>query len=155
MTAGISAILIDTNVLVYTHDPRARRKQERALAVLDRLMTQERVVLSVQCLSEFFNATTRRLPEPLPPPVALAQVERFVRGSRILDLTAAAVLEGCRGASEHSLSIWDALIWATAKLNQVPVVLSEDFVDGAFLEGVRFLNPFAPAFDLTLLDVGP
>ena len=66
----------------------------------------------------------------------------------------AAVLEGCRGAGEHSLSIWDALIWATAKLNQVPLVLSEDFVDGGFLEGVRFLNPFTPAFDLALLDVG-
>lgn len=155
MIAGNSTILIDTNVLVYAHDPRDRRKQERALAVLDTLMTQERVALSVQCLSEFFNATTRRLPEPLSPAVAHAQVERFVRGSRILNLTAAAVLEGCRGAGEHSLSIWDALIWATAKLNQVPVVLSEDFVDGAFLEGVRFLNPFAPAFDLALLDVGP
>lgn len=97
MTAGNSTILIDANVLVHAHDPRDRRKQERALTVL----------------------------------------------------------EGCRGASEHSLSIWDALIWATAKLNQVPVILSEDFVDGAFLEGVRFLNPFAPAFDLALLDVGP
>ena len=154
MTAGNSTILIDTNVLVYAHDPRDRRKQERALAVLDRLINQGRVALSVQCLSEFFNTTTRRLPEPLPSEVAQAQVERFVRGCRILDLTAAAVLEGCRGAGEHSLSIWDALIWATAKLNQVPLVLSEDFVDGGFLEGVRFLNPFTPTFDLALLDVG-
>ena len=61
MTAGNSTILIDTNVLVYAHDPRDRRKQERALAVLDRLMNQGRVALSVQCLSEFFNTTTRRL----------------------------------------------------------------------------------------------
>jgi len=149
MNVGSSTILIDTNVLVYAHDPRDRRKQERALAVLDRLMNERRVVLSVRCLSEFFSATTRRLPEPLPSEVAQAQVERFVRACRILDLTAAAVLEGCRGASEHSLSIRDALIWATAKLNQVPLVLSEDFVDGGFLEGVRFLNPFAPAFDLS------
>jgi len=154
MTAGNSTILIDTNVLVYAHDPRDRRKQERALAVLDRLINQGGVALSVQCLWEFFNTTTRWLPEPLPSEVAQAQVERFVRGCRILDLTAGAVLEGCRGAGEHSLSIWDALIWATAKLNQVPLVLSEDFVDGGFLEGVRFLNPFAPAFDLALLDVG-
>ena len=154
MTAGNSAILIDTNVLVYAHDPRDRRKQEQALAVLDRLINQGRVALSVQCLSEFFNATTRRLPEPLPSEVAQAQVERFVRGCRILDLTAVAVLEGCRGAGAHNLSIWDALIWATAKLNQVPLILSEDFVDGGFLEGVRFLNPFTPAFDLALLDVG-
>ena len=47
MTAGNSTILIDTNVLVYAHDPRDRRKQERALAVLDRLMNQGHVALSV------------------------------------------------------------------------------------------------------------
>jgi hypothetical protein len=33
----------------------------------------------------------------------------------------------------------------------VPYVLSEDFSDGALLEGVRFLNPFAARFDLALL----
>ena len=154
MTAGNNTILVDTNVLVYAHDPRDRGKQDRALAVLDRLITQGRVVLSVQCLWEFFNAATRRLPEPLPSLVAQTQVERFARSCRILDLTAATVLEACRGAGDHSLSVWDALIWATAKLNQVPLVPSEDFADGAFLEGVRFLNPFAPTFDSALLDVG-
>jgi hypothetical protein len=34
----------------------------------------------------------------------------------------------------------------------VPNVLSEDFSDGALVEGVRFLNPFADAFDLRLLE---
>ena len=31
-------------------------------------------------------------------------------------------------------------------------VLTEDLPSGAFLDGVRFVNPFAPAFDLGLLD---
>jgi predicted nucleic acid-binding protein len=37
-------------------------------------------------------------------------------------------------------------VWATARLNQVPFVFSEDFRDGSILEGVRFVNPFSPKF---------
>ncbi len=51
----------------------------------------------------------------------------------------------------HSLSVWDALIWAAAKLNQVPYVLTEDSEHGRLLEGVCYLNPFAPEFDFTVL----
>lgn len=154
MTAS-SALLLDTNVLVYAHGPRDRVKQERALLVLDRLIVSERAVLSAQCLSEFFAVTTRRLPEPLTPAEALAQVERLARACRVLDVTPAVVLEGCRGSVQHGLSLWDALIWAVTKLSQVPIVLTEDAPHGRALEGVRFLNPFAPDFDLALLAGGP
>jgi len=41
------------------------------------------------------------------------------------------------------MSFWDAQVWATAKLNQIPVVLSEDFASGCVIEGVQFENPFA------------
>ena len=59
-----------------------------------------------------------------------------------------------RGLQRHSLSYWDALVWSTAKLNQLPYILSEDFTDGILLEGVRFLNPFAEMFDLGVLGPG-
>lgn len=152
MRNGSNAFLVDTNVLVYAHDPRDRKKQEQAFRVLDSLISSERAVLSVQCLTEFFSAVTRRLPEPLEQVVALAQVERLIRSCRILDLTPAVVLEGCRGSTEYALSIWDALIWAVGKLNQVPYVLTEDAEHERFLEGVRFLNPFHPSFDLASLE---
>ncbi len=70
--------------------------------------------LSVQGLSEFVSATTRRL----------------------------------RGVRDHQLSYYDAQVWATARLNQVPVIFSEDFNSNAPLEGVRFVNPFASDFVL-------
>jgi len=149
---GSTAFLIDTNILIYAFDPRDSVKQPRAIKLLDRLMEREQAVLSVQCLSEFFNVSTRKLPEPLAVRDAIIEVERFGRACRILDLTAVAILEGCRGTGAHQLSIWDALIWSVAKLNQVPYVLSEDFPHGLFLEGVRFQNPFVPEFDEALLE---
>jgi len=47
---------------------------------------------------------------------------------------------------DHKLSCYDAQVWATARLNQLPVVFSEDFRDGSTLEGVHFVNPFSPKF---------
>ena len=65
-------------------------------------------------------------------------------------MTPTIVLEAARGVIDHQLRFWDALIWATAKLNQIPVILSEDFRSGASLEGVRFVNPLSDDFDLEL-----
>ncbi len=58
------------------------------------------------------------------------------------------VLEALRGVRDHQLSYYDAQVWATARLNQVPVIFSEDFKPNATLEGVRFVNPFASDFVL-------
>lgn len=38
-----------------------------------------------------------------------------------------------------------------ARLNQIPLVLSEDFQDGLALDGVRFVNPFARSFEPSIL----
>jgi predicted nucleic acid-binding protein len=144
---GPSGLLIDTNILIYAYDPRDRAKQRTATSIVEALIAARRAVLSVQCLSEFFSVATNKLPQPLTRSEARDEVQRFARACRVLDLTPGVALEGCRGAAELGLSIWDALIWAAAKLNQVPYVLTEDAEHGRFLEGVRFANPFAPAFD--------
>ena len=49
---------------------------------------------------------------------------------------------------DHSLSFYDDQIWACAMVDDVPVVLSEDFQDGQVIEGIRFVNPFAEGFEL-------
>lgn len=148
----MSAFLVDTNVLVYAYDPRERAKQERARAVLERLVPAGLAVLSVQCLTEFFRVVRWRLPEPLTPDEAFTRVVNLARMCRVVDLTSWIVLEACRASNTYQLSIWDALIWAAAKVNQVPEVLSEDWEHERVLEGVRFLNPFDPAFDFALVE---
>jgi predicted nucleic acid-binding protein len=147
----LSAFLVDTNVLVYAYDPRDRKKQEHSRAVLDRLVSRELAVISVQCLTEFFRVVRWKLPNPLRPDDALSQVVRLARACRVLDLTAWTVLEACRASNTYQVSIWDALIWASAKVNQISDVLTEDWNHERVLEGVRFLNPFDPAFDLAVL----
>jgi predicted nucleic acid-binding protein len=143
--------LVDTNVLVYAADPRDRAKQTTAAELLEGLIATQRAVLSVQCLTEFYSVVTRRLRDPIAPREALGWVEQFAGTCRVLDLTGAVALEGLRACTRYGLSPWDALIWAVAKLNQIPYVLTEDAEHGRVLEGVRYLNPFHSAFDPRVL----
>ena len=137
--------LIDTNVLVYPHDTRDPLKQARARAVLNRLMENDSGALSAQVLAEFSNVTLHKL--KLPPADVYAQVEDYETAFPIYPLTPAVVLEAVRGVRDYGLSYYDAQIWAVAKLNQIPTVLSEDFNVGGRLEGITFLDPLEPAFD--------
>jgi predicted nucleic acid-binding protein len=56
-----------------------------------------------------------------------------------------------RGVREHKLNYYDALIWATARLNGLTYVLTEDGQDGRDLDGVRLVNPLREDFDLAWL----
>ncbi len=141
-------ILLDTHVLVYACDPGERIKRDQAARVLRALEQSGGGRLSVQGLSEFVSATTRRLRPPLTTAEATQQVERLMASFPIFELTPMVVLEALRGVRDHQLSYYDAQVWATARLNQVPVIFSEDFKSNATLEGVRFVNPFASNFIL-------
>jgi predicted nucleic acid-binding protein len=150
-TTGSIGFLVDTNVLVYMYDNRDGAKRSRAIAVV-RYLRQRRVgSLSAQVLGEFFNSVTRRLPVPLTHARAERSVILLSRSWTVFAITPLTVIEAVRGVQRYQMSYWDALIWATAKLNGVPTVLSEDFNDGVLLENVRFRNPFAAGFDITSL----
>ena len=144
-------VLIDTNVLVYSCDRHNFDKLERALELMASLQEHGSGCIGVQSLAEFFSATTRGRDPLLPVASACSRQAELARMWRVFDLTPAIALEAAAGVRHHRLNYWDAQIWATARLNQVPLVLSEDFQDGQWLEGVRFVNPFSAKFDLQAL----
>jgi predicted nucleic acid-binding protein len=123
-------------------------RQNRALQIVQDVQVSGVGRLSVQTLAEFASVAMRKLRPPLTPAEVMGQVDHLTRSYRVLDLTPQIVLEAVRGVRDHQLAYWDAQIWATARLNQVSAVFSEDFRPGATLEGVRFVNPFAADFDL-------
>ncbi len=141
-------VLIDTNVLVYAHQPAEKGKYTRAVEVIEALVDSRQGRLSAQVLGEFMSATTRGRRPILTTDEARAQVTLLADAMPVLDVTRLIVLEATRGVSEHQLSYYDAQIWATARLNQVSTIFTEDFQEGRRLEGVRFLNPLSAGFDL-------
>ena len=143
-------ILIDTNVMVYLFDVGDRPRQDQAALILRHLEKTNQGQLSAQCLAEFFNATTRGIRPFLPRSEAFLYVQRWMSVYPVFPLTDSIVLEAARGSRDYNLAYYDSQIWAAARLNQIPVIFSEDFQDGQILEGVRFINPFAPQFKLDL-----
>jgi predicted nucleic acid-binding protein len=141
-------ILMDTNLLVYLYDQKYPERQAQSQRVLEQLELRRNGRLSVQSLAEFFSVATRKLSPNLTAAEALHQIDLLLRLWPVFELTPMIVLEAGRGVRDHQLSYYDAQIWATARLNQVPLVFSENFQDGRVLEGVRFVNPFTPGFVL-------
>ncbi len=141
-------VLIDTNVLVYAYDRAEAIKQAQARQVLGELAKQRAGFISTQVLTEFYNAVTRRIAAPLTPEQAYERIKNLLMAWPVLDITSLIVLEAARGAYQHQMSVWDAQIWAAARLNQIPVIFSEDFSNGSVIEGIRMVNPFAKGFQL-------
>jgi len=134
--------LVDTNILVYAYDRSEPDKQAKALELVDTLARDNSGYLSPQILAEFFTVVTRKIAAPLSMEQGYASLSNYIQSWDIVDLTSAIVLEGARGVIDHRLSFGDSLIWATARMNQIPAILSEDFSHNSVIEGVRFINPF-------------
>lgn len=144
----MAEVLIDTNILVYAHQPAEKTKYTAALRTLEHLLESGSGRLSAQILGEFISATTRGRTPILTIKEALDQATRFAEALPVLDTTRLIVLEAGRGALRHGMSYYDAQIWATARLNQIPTIFTEDFEHARRVEGVQFLNPLLPTFDL-------
>lgn len=144
-------VLLDTNVLVYAFDADERVKQARALELLVVLQRRGSAAVSSQVLGEFFVTATRKFPVSMDTTVAASHVQRFAEVFEVLDCGLAVTLEALRGVVRYRLAFYDAQVWASARLNHVAVVLSEDLPGAAEIEGVSFVNPFAPDFDVSTL----
>jgi predicted nucleic acid-binding protein len=151
MTATTTKYLVDTNILVYAYERSSSVKQSRALEVLERLVQTGSGALSTQVLSEFYVVATRKLNAPLSVDEALARVEYYLTNWIVLNIAPLTIREALRGLQRYQLSYWDALVWATARTNGLPAILTEDLNIGASLDGVQIINPLDEKVDLSLL----
>lgn len=138
-------VFVDTNVLVYAFDPSDPAKHSIARSLLKDLCARGDAVISPQVLSEFYVVVTRRIPKPLPHAEALGLLRMLISTMAVTDLHPSTVMLAVESGVPQGLSYWDALIWAASRENGVATVCSEDFSHGRSVEGVQFLNPFAPA----------
>ena len=141
-------VLLDTNILIYLFDLFEPDKRRQATALVEALINSDNGAISTQVLVEFASVVTRKLKTPLTSAEAYIRVEELIRTWEVIEVTPLTVLEAVRGVRDYGFSIWDAQIWATALLNKIPLVLSEDFNTDAVIEGVHFANPFLAGFDI-------
>lgn len=143
-----AAVLLDTNVLVYAVDSAEPEKSVQARRILDSLESSGVASLCAQVLGEYCSVALRKFRHLIPPENVMPQAEAWARTFPMRNTTTRVVLEALRGCIRYQMPYYDAQIWAVARVHHIPLVLSEDFTDGAVIEGVRFANPFAEGFDL-------
>jgi predicted nucleic acid-binding protein len=130
---------VDTNVLLYVHDPRDAAKQATASNLLQSV--SDGVLLwQVACA---YLAASRKL---VPFGYNLAQAYQDVRDLQRIWFTLlpswSTLDRAERLVNNYSLSFWDAMIIAACLEAGVTRLYSEDFDAYAHVDGLQLVNPF-------------
>jgi len=136
-----AAVFVDTNLLVYSRDPREPTKQARAIAWLGLLWRKQSGRTSCQVLSEYYITVTRKLEPRVASAEAWDDVSAFLTW-RPQAIDEALIQRGREIEQRYRLNWWDCLIVAAAQLQGCALLLSEDMRDGADYGGVTVRNPF-------------
>jgi predicted nucleic acid-binding protein len=134
-----SRAFLDTNVLVYSDDPRDPAKQVAALNLIKVHLRQRTGAVSPQVLQEYFTSATGKL--KLSADLAKRRVEVFAK-LHVAEPTVNDILAAIDLHRLHTFSFWDALVLRMAKQSGCRVVLSEDMQHDREIDGLRIVNPF-------------
>jgi predicted nucleic acid-binding protein len=138
-----SGYFIDTNVLLYTKDPKIQSKRERAHEWLSALANEERIVISPQVLNEFAHNIIRKFPH-----VSHDELRQNIEAMRpwcVAPLTDQTTLHGLAIYRRFRFSFYDCVLLATAVDFGCEVFLSEDLSHDQRLGRLRIVNPFTEA----------
>jgi predicted nucleic acid-binding protein len=132
-------ITLDTNLLVYSVDVAAGPKHRLAIDIVKAAASVD-CVLTLQAVSEFFSAVTRKQLMLRDKAAALAAhwLNVFPHASGSVDAVRSALADADAGRA----AFWDALLVATAAEAACAIALTEDLQHGATLHGVEIHNPF-------------
>ena len=138
--------LVDTNVLVYSFDPRFPEKQRIARELLREGIVRGTLRVPHQAIVEFVQVVTRPLGRNgaslLARPDSLREAEELLAQFEVLYPTESMLRTAIRAVATYRLIWMDAHMWAYAEHYGLEEILSEDFSDGHLIGTVRIRNPF-------------
>jgi predicted nucleic acid-binding protein len=137
----MTAVFVDTNVLIYGEDGADATKQAQALAWLRELWQRRCGRLSMQVLNEFYVNATRKLKPAMPGGDARAEVRRYQRWHP-WQIDQATIEAAWAIESRYRIGYWDALIIAAAQQQGCELLLSEDLQHEQRFDNVQVVNPF-------------
>lgn len=135
----IDKVSFDTNILIYSIDLRDKAKHEIARRIVSRC-SQANGVVALQCLTEFYRATTRK--QLLPLTQASEIVEQTRQAMRVFSASEADLLRAIQYHHQHQIQFFDALLCSTIERSGCTVLFSEDFQHNRSFGGLTVLNPF-------------
>ncbi len=130
---------VDTNVFVYSRDPREERKQRVAAELITQLWRDRTGRTSIQVMSECYATLTRKL--HLQSDLAWDYIS-VLKPWNPLSVDLDVMLRAREVERRYRTSWWDATIVAAAQQQNCKILLSEDFQDGMQFDQLVVHNPF-------------
>jgi predicted nucleic acid-binding protein len=133
-------VFVDTNILLYAHDPSTRAKHVRARSLLEKLWESGGGVLSTQVLQELCVNLRRKAAHPLSIERTRELLQDYLSWEIVIN-TAESVVEALTIEQRYNISFWDALIIQAAQSAGASIIYSEDLADGQKYGPLRVVNP--------------
>lgn len=130
---------IDSNVFVYTDDPKEHVKRAKAVAIVDAAHRTGLGVVSTQVLQEYFSSATKKLGAPID---AIRKKVRAAARLHVVQVDPALILAAIDLHQRYAFSFWDALIVQAASRAGCAELLTEDLQHGQKIAGLTVINPF-------------
>jgi predicted nucleic acid-binding protein len=137
----MSAVFVDTHVLLYAFDDADKKKQERSRDWLAVCWQRRCGCLSTQVLNEFYANARKRFASAISAGDARAEVRRYQQWKPWL-IDQATIETAWALESRYQLNYWDALMVAAAQHLGCEWLLTEDLQHGQQIEKLRIVNPF-------------
>jgi len=131
---------VDTNILLYAHDPSAGAKRDRARQLIEHLWTTGKGVLSTQVLQELCVNLRRKVKPPLPVDEIRRLVQDYLSWEIVVNRPES-VIQALEIEVRYKISYWDALVLQAAESAGAAILYSEDLAAGQKYGAVRVVNP--------------
>jgi predicted nucleic acid-binding protein len=133
-------VALDTNILAYAEGVNGAAMKETALELVEKL-PEGAALLPVQALGELFNLLVRKAGRA--PAKARRAILSWQDAYPLIETSGEVMLAAADLATDHQLSIWDAVILSAAAEAGCRLLLSEDLQEGFTWKGVTVTNPFS------------
>lgn len=142
----MSAVFVDTNVLVYLRDSTEPEKQRGAAEWMTYLWDTGLGRVSGQVLHEYYVTVTRKLDPGMPADEARSDIAAL-RAWNPLRPDADILEDTWAVEDRYGFSFWDAMIVAAARRLGCSILLTEDLQDGRELGDLVVRSPFTTTPD--------
>lgn len=136
--------LIDTNILVYAYDVSEGKKHKASRDILMEIWKEGGGVVCLQNLMEFLVVITSKVEKPIKVLEAKEIIEDFMNSEKwkVIDRDGDTFLKAINLVSEYGIHLWDSLIVACMKENNVTEIVTENRKDFGKIPHIIVTVPF-------------
>jgi len=136
--------LIDTNILVYAYDASEGNKHKASRKLLKTVWEEGGGIVCLQNLMEFFVVITKKVENPISIRDAKTIVEDILKSNswKIIDRDTDTLLKAIDIVFEYRIHLWDALIVACMKENDIVEIVTENKIDFEKIPETKVTIPF-------------